>query len=108
MAEKTSEMAGSDPEAKAAALEAKLDAIREMRRIALATDACIREDILQYFGEVSSPVRKSISVRVVEWLFSRAGRRQRTRFCCDRCDGINVKAPDQVVDWASRVFAEAR
>jgi len=66
MAEKTSEMAGVDVASKASALEAKLEAIKEMRRIATSRGVCVRNNIVKYFGEMPSPRRRSIAVRIAE------------------------------------------
>jgi ATP-dependent DNA helicase RecQ len=107
MAEKTSEMASVDLATKASALEAKLEAIMEMRRIATSRGGCVRNNIVQYFGE-PSPRHRSIAVRIVEWLLLRSVRPPRTRFCCDCCDRVNVDDVDDVIDWAVRVFAQAR
>ena len=106
MAEKTAELAGGDPEAKAAALEAKLCAIEDTRRIATTMDSCVRNDILEYFGESTSPPRRSIAVRIAEWLVSRSTRLRQTQFCCDRCDRVNVDDADDVVHWVNEVFAQ--
>ena len=108
MAEKTSEMAGTDEASRAAALEFKLEAIKDMRRIATSKGGCVRTDIVEYFGEVSTRQRRSIAVRIAEWLLSRSDRRRRSRFCCDRCDGVNVDNVDAVIAWAVRVLAHAR
>jgi ATP-dependent DNA helicase RecQ len=108
MAERTSEMAGVDLGTRAEVLEAKLEAIKDMRRIATSTGVCVRADILKYFGEMPSTQHRSIAVRLVGWLLSRAVRHQRTPFCCDRCDGVNVDDLNDVIDWAVGVFAQER
>jgi hypothetical protein len=106
MAAKTSEMAGVDEASRASALEAKLEAIKEMRRIATSRDGCVRNDIVEYFGEMPSRRHRSIAVRIVEWLLSRSVRVRRTRFCCDRCDRVNTDNVDDVIGWAVEVFAQ--
>jgi ATP-dependent DNA helicase RecQ len=108
MAEKTSEMAGGDGASRTAALEAKLEAIQQMRRVATSRGVCMRSNILNYFGEILSRRHRSIAVRMAEWLLSRSVRLQRTQFCCDYCDGVNVDHDDAVIDWAVRVFAQKR
>jgi superfamily II DNA helicase RecQ len=108
MAEKTSEMAGVDAASKASVLEAKLEAIKEMRRIATSRGVCVRDNIVKYFGEMSSRRRRSIAVRIAEWVLLRSVRQRRTRFCCDRCDHVNVDDVDTVFDWAVGVFTPER
>jgi len=105
MAEKTVELANTDPATKKETLDAKYRAIDEMSRVATARDACFRNAIVQYFGEVPSPHRRSFAVRIVDWLFSRSITIRRTPLCCDRCDQVGV---DNVTEWAAQVFAQAR
>ena len=105
MARKTSAKADGDEVFKASVLDVKLGAIEDMRRIATSRDSCVRNDIVEYFGEPSSTRHRSVAVRLAEWLLSRSTRIRRSRFCCDRCDGVNV---DNVMDWAAGVFAEER
>jgi ATP-dependent DNA helicase RecQ len=107
MAEKTSEMADVDVESKPSALAAKLEAIEEMRRIATSRGVCFRNNIVKYFGEMPSTRRRSLAVRIVEWLFLRSVRHRRTQFCCDWCDRVNTGDVDHVIDWAVRVFAQS-
>jgi ATP-dependent DNA helicase RecQ len=105
MAEKTVEQANIDPATKGQTLNAKYRAIDDMRRVATARGACFRNAIVQYFGEVTSPHRGSLAVRIVDWLFSRSTTIRRTPLCCDRCDQVVV---DNVTKWAAHVFAQAR
>ena len=106
MAEKTSEMAATDAASRAATLDAKLEAIKDMQRIATSTNDCVRNSVVEYFGETSSRRHRSIAVRIAEWLFSRSVRARRTRFCCDRCDRVNVDDMDAVVRWVAEVFGQ--
>jgi superfamily II DNA helicase RecQ len=105
MAEKTVELANTDPASKEEILDAKYQAIGAMRRMATSRNACFRNVIVRYFEEAPSRHRKPLAARIVEWLFSRSVTLGRTRFCCDRCDQVDV---DNVVEWAARVFAQAR
>ena len=105
MAEKTVELANTDPASKKETLDAKYHAIGEMRRVATSRDACFRNAIVQYFEEAPSPHRRPLAVRIVDWLFSRSVTLGRTRFCCDRCDQVGV---DSVIGWAAQVFGQAR
>jgi ATP-dependent DNA helicase RecQ len=105
MAEKTAGMARADVTFMEAALQVKLDAIGEMRRIATSRGDCIRESIVEYFGEQRTHRRGSIAVRIVEWLMSRSVRARQTRSCCDRCDRVGVR---EVINWAVAVYAQDR
>ncbi|MFL5561264.1 MAG: RecQ family ATP-dependent DNA helicase [Gemmatimonadaceae bacterium] len=108
MAEKTSEMAGADAESNASALEAKLEAISDMGRIATSSGVCVRDEIVRYFGEMPSRRRKSIAALIVEWLLAQPVHSGQTRFCCDHCDQIKVDDIDDVIAWAEVVLAEPR
>jgi superfamily II DNA helicase RecQ len=105
MAKKTVESADVEAASKAGVLAGKLGAIEEMRKAATSRDACFRRAIIEYFGEVLSPRRRSLAVWIVDLLFSRSVRIRRTRLCCDRCDRVGV---DSVLAWAAQVFAPAR
>jgi superfamily II DNA helicase RecQ len=105
MAEKTVEVAIIDPASKKKTLQAKYHAIGVMRRMATSRDACFRNAIGRYFEESPSRHRKPLAVRILDWLFSRSVTLRRTQFCCDRCDQVGVGS---VVEWAARVFAQAR
>jgi RecQ family ATP-dependent DNA helicase len=105
MAKKTVELANIDPATKEGTLDAKYRAIDDMRRVATARDACFRNAIVQYFGEVPSPRGRSLAVRIVDRLFSRSTAIPSTPLCCDKCDQVGV---DNVTEWAAHVFAQAR
>ncbi|NUQ19318.1 MAG: ATP-dependent DNA helicase RecQ, partial [Sphingomonas sp.] len=108
MAEKTADMAGGDAESKASALAAKFRAIEDMRRIATSMESCVRDDVMEYFGESTETRRKSLAMRIVERLVSRPTRLRQTQFCCDRCDGVYVDNADDIVHWAAGIFAQER
>ena len=104
MAEKTVELADIDAESKTETLKSKYRAIEQIRTAATSREVCFRSAIVQYFGEALSPKKRTLAVRLAEWIFSRSARVRRTRLCCDRCDRVQV---DNVIDWAVRVFASA-
>jgi ATP-dependent DNA helicase RecQ len=104
MAEKTVAMANIDPATKQDALNAKYRAIDEMRQVAASRGTCFRNAIIQYFGEATSPRRRSFAVRIVDWVFSRSNSFRRTPLCCDRCDQVDG---DNVAEWAAQIFAQA-
>jgi hypothetical protein len=105
MAEKTLATSRIDEESRAEILQAKYQAIEDMRQAATSREMCFRSTIVRYFGEVVSPGRRTLAVRIVDWLFSRSVRIPPTRFCCDRCDGVRVH---NVIAWAQEVFRLAR
>jgi len=104
MAEKTVELADIDAESKTETLKSKYRAIEQIRTAATSREVCFRSAIVQYFGEALSPKKRTLAVRLAEWIFSRSARVRQTRLCCDRCDRVRV---DNVIDWAVRVFASA-
>ena len=105
MADRTVEASDLDPEARTIARQAKYEGIAEMQERATARDVCFRAAIVQYFGEEQAQRRKTLAVRIVEWLFSRSNQVRRARGCCDKCDQVHV---DNVIVWAARVWGSAR
>ena len=105
MADLTVENSDLDPAGKTAALQAKYDGINQMQERATSREVCFRAAIVQYFGEEQSQRRKTLAVRIVEWLFSHSNQIVRAHGCCDKCDQVRV---DSVVDWAARIWGSAR
>jgi RecQ family ATP-dependent DNA helicase len=105
MARKTAAMVRGDAVSEAAVLDFKYEAITDMQRVATSRGSCIRDDIIEYFGERPAARHRSIAVRLAEWLLSRSTRIRQSRYCCDRCDGVNDA---NVLAWAAGVFAEER
>jgi len=83
------------------ARQAKTDGIKQMQECATARGVCFRSAIVEYFGEAPSWRQKSLAVRIVEWIFSRANRKPRAYGCCDKCDGVRK---DNVLEWAAGVW----
>ena len=104
MADLTVEKSDLDPAGKAVALQAKYEGITQMQQRAAARNVCFRAAIVQYFGEEHSQRRKTLAVRIVEWLFSRSNHIVRAHGCCDKCDQVRV---DNVVRWAARLWGSA-
>jgi superfamily II DNA helicase RecQ len=100
MAEKSASTT-KDPAAKDQALRAKYEAIQEMHQRAVAQYGCFRSAIVRYFGEETPRAGRTLSVRIVDWLFSTSTNVRPTRRCCDVCDGVQ---PGSVVAWAAQVF----
>jgi len=105
MADLTVKNADLDPAGKAIALQAKYDGITQMHERATARDLCFRAAIVQYFGEEQSQRRKTLAVRIVEWLFSRSNQIMRVHGCCDKCDQVRV---DSVIGWAARIWGSQK
>ncbi len=101
MADLTVENADLDSAAKSMARRAKYDSIQQMKDRAIDRDGCFRLAIVRYFGEDQRLRRKSLAVRIVDWLFSRSSRLARASGCCDRCDHVRV---DNLVDWATKIW----
>jgi ATP-dependent DNA helicase RecQ len=101
MAGLTVEQSDLEPAGKTGALLAKYAGITQMQQRATARDTCFRDAIVQYFGAEKSQRGKSLSVRIVEWLFSRSGQSVRAHGCCDKCDRVRV---ENVVEWAAGIW----
>lgn len=104
MADRTVDNSVLDPEARSIARQAKYEGIAEMQERAHAREVCFRAAIVQYFGEEQSQRRKSVAVRIIEWLFSRSSQIERAQGCCDKCDQVRV---DTVIEWAARIWKAA-
>jgi len=104
MAERTVSEAWTDPLAKDQALQAKYEAIQEMHQRAISRSGCFRSAIIRYFGEESPGGGGTLSIRILDWLFSTSSRVKASSRCCDVCDRVY---PQFVVAWAKQVFLEA-
>jgi RecQ family ATP-dependent DNA helicase len=104
MADRTVDGSGLDPEAKTIAIQAKYRGIDEMQKRATAREICFRDAIVEYFGEDRSQRRKSLAMRIVEWLFSRSTQIKQVEGCCDKCDQVRV---DNVIEWAACIWGSA-
>jgi ATP-dependent DNA helicase RecQ len=104
MAERSASTAGTDPLAKEEALRAKYEAIQEMHQRATSRSGCFRSAIIRYFGEEPPSADRTLSIRIVEWLFSTSSRVNTASRCCDVCDRVQRHS---VVAWARQVFSEA-
>jgi ATP-dependent DNA helicase RecQ len=101
MAEKTVAAAKMDEPVRAEVLQAKYAAITQMHLRAISRGACFRSAIVEYFGEKQSRERKTLAVRIVEWLYSRSTPVRGARLCCDKCDQVQIK---NVLAWSKQVF----
>jgi len=105
MADRTVDTSDLDPEARTIARQAKYQGIAEMHERATMRTVCFRAAIVRYFGEEKSRRRKSVAVRIAEWLFSRSSHVTQAQGCCDKCDQVRL---DNVIEWAARVWTSAR
>ena len=69
-----------NPDARANRMR-KIDQVSAMMRY----EACYRGQLVDYFGGKAQS-RRSLSVRILEWLFSSRSRVKRTSHCCDFCE----------------------
>lgn len=104
MAKRSASSTTADPTAKDEALQAKYDAIREMHQYALSKRGCFRSAMIRYFGEEQPGTRRTLSMRILDWLFSTSTRVTPARHCCDVCDRVQ---PQSIVAWAAQVLLES-
>ncbi len=100
MAEATSRASDTSD---ADALEQKYRAIAIMKARASDTTACFRASIVKYFGESPAAASRSLSERIVGWLFERSGSVRTTALCCDHCDRVTSH---NLTMWAHDVWTE--
>ncbi len=101
MAELTVRQAELDDHQKKAVLDGKYLQIQDMHNLAGRTDSCFRRDIVRYFQEEKAAPRRSLALRIVQWLFSTKEKPARSKVCCDRCDGVTLV---NYMDWVAAVF----
>ncbi len=105
MAGLTVKQADIDPSSKKEVLIAKHRIIRQMRDLALDSKSCFRSEVIQYFRDDSSPPQKSLSLKIIEWLFMRPERRRSRKAsksrCCDKCAMVST---ENILRWADFVL----
>jgi ATP-dependent DNA helicase RecQ len=101
MANRTVEGSSLDPETRTIAIQAKYRGIDEMQKRAAGREACFRDAIVEYLGQEGSQRRKSLAVRILEWLFSHSTQVKQVQGCCDKCDQVRV---DNVIEWAANIW----
>lgn len=102
MAEQTVRNAEDTGYSPAETLEFKYQAISEMRRQATHRSACFRQEIIRYFSGKSSTSKRSLAVRIVEWILQTKRKTRALDACCDRCDSVH---PRNMLPWVSRILA---
>jgi RecQ family ATP-dependent DNA helicase len=96
MAEMTVNEAGLEGDERKALLKAKYSQIADIHKLASNRDTCLRAGIIRYFEKQQAPHRKSLGLRIVEWLFVNRTKPIATKLCCDRCNGVSK---DNYADW---------
>lgn len=99
------DLSGRDQEAPDPAARAN-----RMRKIAQVSammrhEGCYRAQLVDYFGG-RERARRSLAVRILEWLFSSRSRVRRTSHCCDFCDREEIGS--EVAYAAAVMKVEAR
>ncbi|MFD2053698.1 RecQ family ATP-dependent DNA helicase [Mesorhizobium calcicola] len=90
MAEKTVETAqvlALDREQMLEQRHHQIDQVSELMR----TRSCMRTAISEYFQGPKVVRRPSLSVRILDWVFSSRRKTRRFRFCCDHCDHAEIR-----------------
>lgn len=84
MAQRTVEAAGLSGADADDALKMKLGQIRAMSELARTT-SCFRRDLARSLSS-ERPSRRTLSRRILDWVFSEKQKVARVRACCDHCD----------------------
>ena len=82
-------------------LKGKLSQIQDMHTLATTRTRCFRQGIVRYFQEEKPALRKSLALRIVQWLFSTKEKPVRSKRCCDKCDSVT---PSNYALWVKSVF----
>jgi len=84
MADRTSQGAGANLSGRREALAHKQ---RQINTVASMVEdrGCLREALVQYFSESQKPVRRSLSRRLIEWVFAERTSSVKKVACCDSC-----------------------
>ena len=101
MAEMTVNEAGLEGEEREALLKAKYSQIDAIHALATKRGTCLRAGIIRYFEKQQAKHRKSLGLRIVEWLFVSRTKPIVTKHCCDKCNSVGK---DNYADWVRSVF----
>jgi superfamily II DNA helicase RecQ len=102
MAKLTVDETNLDAPQKQSVLKGKFSQIQDMHGLATARTQCFRRGITRYFQEEKPASRKSLAIRIVQWLFSTREKSARSKRCCDRCDSVT---PSNYAPWVRSVFS---
>jgi len=103
MADMTVEEAGLKGEERLALLKAKYSQIDALHGLATNRGTCLRAGIIRYFEKQQAQHRKSLGLRIVEWLFVSRTKPIKTKHCCDKCNAVSK---DNYADWVRSVFKD--
>jgi ATP-dependent DNA helicase RecQ len=84
MAARASENARLDASSQTAALIHKHQQIESIARL-VGQESCFRQALISYFTGSEKASRRSLSTRLVEWVFAESAKRQKKVACCDAC-----------------------
>ena len=85
MAEKTVEGSTLDDEGRAKMLAHRIRQIEQVATM-LRSQSCFRQSVKEYFGDVASSNHRSLSERLLDWVFGANPAKARHAACCDYCD----------------------
>lgn len=100
MATKTVENLDLDVASKETILKNKLSRIHDIHSLTIGKGKCFRKEISRYFGGEHKS-KKSLALRIVEWVFSVKQKEAKFKKCCDKCDKVTV---NNYPEWVKSVF----
>ena len=101
MAKLTVDGAELEATQKETVLKGKLSQINDIHGLATNQKRCFRRGIVQYFQEDKPSPKKSLALRIVEWLLSSREKPTKSRHCCDKCDMVTST---NYMLWAKSVY----
>ena len=104
MADVTVEEAGLEGKERETVLKAKYSQIDAIHKLATKRGTCLRDGIVSYFEKQQVPHRKSLGLRIVEWLFVSQIKPPVTKHCCDKCNSVTK---NNYGLWVRSVFQTA-
>lgn len=84
-------------------LQGKVSQIELMEKLANNSNQCFRKGIQTYFLPPVLQTRKSISQRILEWLFLKNEKAPTLQWCCDYCHGATSSNYQY---WVQKIFAK--
>lgn len=101
LAEKNTEDAAAPGLARDAILAERYRSIDLLDRAIRDRQHCFRATLLDYFGAGGPPHRRSLVMRLLEWLFALRPWVDKAQFCCDACDPERARLLVQGAKWAA-------
>jgi ATP-dependent DNA helicase RecQ len=91
MAEKTIEAASMDEASSDTILDLRVHEINQVADM-LRSNGCFRKQVRSYFGQDGGdPHGRTLSQRILDWVFSSRSKQLRRTACCDSCDAEWIK-----------------